>query len=96
VLPPVVGGNLLLAATGLASIGLGLFGGLIALIPFRRREAWAWWALWFYPVFSTVHLRRSSTIVTVLPWPVVCWLGHSLPCSAVVVHPSRPTVLRPA
>ena len=55
-LPPVVGGNLLIAATGLASIGLGLFGGLIALVPFRRREVWARWALWFDPVFWTVHL----------------------------------------
>jgi len=34
----------------------GMFGGLIAIIPFRRRERWAWWALWFYPVFWTVHL----------------------------------------
>ena len=34
----------------------GLFGGLIAVIPYRRRERWAWWALWFYPVFWTVHL----------------------------------------
>lgn len=48
--------GLLLRADGLASIGVGLFGGLIAVIPYRRRERWAWWALWFYPVFWTVHL----------------------------------------
>jgi hypothetical protein len=56
VLPPVAGGNLLIVANGLASIGLGLFGGLIALIPFRRGEKWAWWVLWFYPVFWAVHM----------------------------------------
>jgi hypothetical protein len=56
VLLPVDGDALLLRADGLASIGLGLFGGLIAIIPFRRGERWAWWALWFYPVFWTVHL----------------------------------------
>jgi len=50
------GDGLLLRADGLALIGVGLFGGLIAIIPFRRRERWAWWALWFYPVFWTVHL----------------------------------------
>ena len=57
VLLPVDGGTqqLLLRADGLASIGLGLFGGLIAVIPFRRGERWAWWALWFYPGFWTVH-----------------------------------------
>ena len=56
VLPCVAGGNLLIVANGLASIGLGLFGGLIALIPFRRGEMWAWSVLWFYPVFWVVHL----------------------------------------
>lgn len=56
VLPPVASGNLLIVANGLASIGLGLFGGLIALIPFRRGERWAWSVLWFSPVFWVVHL----------------------------------------
>ncbi|SEP50587.1 hypothetical protein [Amycolatopsis saalfeldensis] len=48
--------GLLYRADGLASIGVGLFGGLLALIPFRRRERWAWFALWFYPVFWLAHL----------------------------------------
>lgn len=56
VLVPVAGDPLLTRADGPASIGLGLFGGLIAVVPFRRREQWAWWTLWFYPVFWTVHL----------------------------------------
>ncbi len=46
----------LMRADGLASIGLGLFGLLITVIPFRRREPWAWFALWFYPAFWVVHL----------------------------------------
>jgi hypothetical protein len=43
-------------ADGLASIGLGLFGGLVALVPYRRVERWAWYALWFYPFFWAAHL----------------------------------------
>jgi peptidoglycan/LPS O-acetylase OafA/YrhL len=43
-------------ADGLASIGLGLFGGLIAIVPYRRAERWAWFALWFYPLFWLAHL----------------------------------------
>ena len=43
-------------ADGVASIGVGLFGVLITLIPYRRRERWAWFALWFYPAFWVVHL----------------------------------------
>jgi hypothetical protein len=46
----------LMRADGVASIGLGLFGTLIAVIPYRRRERWAWFTLWFYPPFWVVHL----------------------------------------
>jgi len=53
---PMTGDVLLYRADGLASIGVGLFGGLLALVPFRRRESWAWFALWFYPVFWVAHL----------------------------------------
>ena len=56
VLPAISGHDPLMRADGLASIGVGLFGGLIGLIPFRRRERWAWLVLWFYPVFWMVHL----------------------------------------
>jgi hypothetical protein len=58
----------LMRADGMASIGVGLFGVLITLVPFRRRERWAWWVLWFYPAFWLVHLvgdcRRGTTLST--------------------------------
>jgi hypothetical protein len=53
---PFAGDELLYRADGLASIGLGLFGGLIAAIPFRRGERWSWYAFWFYPLFWVAHL----------------------------------------
>ena len=53
---PGAGDRGLLRADGLASVGLGLFGVLMAAIPFRRGERWAWYAFWFYPVFWAVHL----------------------------------------
>lgn len=43
-------------ADGLASIGLGLYGGLLVLVPYRRLERWSWYALWFYPLFWAAHL----------------------------------------
>ena len=43
-------------ADGVALTGMGLFGILVTLVPFRRRERWAWLALWFYPVFWSAHL----------------------------------------
>jgi hypothetical protein len=29
---------------------------VITLVPFRRKETWAWVVLWFYPVFWLAHL----------------------------------------
>ncbi len=45
-----------LRAIGVASIGMGLFGVVITAIPYRRRERWAWFTLWYYPTFWTAHL----------------------------------------
>ena len=45
-----------LRTIGVASIGMGMFGLLITTIAYRRRERWAWFALWYYPVFWTAHL----------------------------------------
>ncbi|MCU7729100.1 hypothetical protein ODJ79_35760 [Actinoplanes sp. KI2] len=56
VVAPGGGDRALMRADGLASVGLGLFGVLMAAIPFRRGERWAWYAFWFYPVFWAVHL----------------------------------------
>jgi hypothetical protein len=56
VIAATAGDDPLMRADGVASIGVGLFGVLITLIPYRRRERWAWFALWFYPTFWVVHL----------------------------------------
>ena len=53
---PTSDDQLLMRANGVASIGLGLFGLVITLIPFRRLERWAWFTLWLYPTFWLVHL----------------------------------------
>src|SRR5215213_3700267 len=55
-LMPASGGPPYLRAIGVASIGMGLFGLLISTIAYRRRERWAWFALWYYPLFWTAHL----------------------------------------
>ena len=47
--------TLFLRAIGVASIGMGLFGVMIAVIPYRRRERWAWFILWYYPIFWLAH-----------------------------------------
>jgi hypothetical protein len=35
---------------------MGLFGVAITLTAFRRGERWAFFTLWYYPIFWTAHL----------------------------------------
>ena len=44
-----------LRAIGVTSMGMGLFGVLITVVAYRRRERWAWFALRYYPVFWLAH-----------------------------------------
>ena len=53
---PGVDNPLFLRAIGVASMGMGLFGVMITVIPYRRHERWAWFTLWYYPVFWSAHL----------------------------------------
>ena len=41
---------------GAASIGMGIFGVMITMNAFRRRQRWAYFCLWYYPIFWTAHL----------------------------------------
>ncbi len=43
-------------ADGVASIGMGLFGVMMTVSAYRRRERWAWFTLWYYPLFWLAHL----------------------------------------
>jgi len=45
-----------LRAIGAASIGMGLFGSVLTLTVFRRHERWAYFLLWYYPIFWMAHL----------------------------------------
>ncbi len=53
---PASGDTLFLRTSGVASIGMGLFGVMITVFPYRRRERWAWFTLWYYPIFWLAHL----------------------------------------
>ena len=46
----------LLRAIGVATTGMGIFGVMITLKAYRRKEKWAWFTLWYYPIFWTIHL----------------------------------------
>jgi hypothetical protein len=49
----------LLRAFGISTAGMGFFGTAITLRSFRRKEGWAWFILWYYPIFWTLHLVET-------------------------------------
>jgi hypothetical protein len=56
--PQIAGPNEegLLRAIGVATTGMGIFGVMITLKAYKRKEKWAWFTLWYYPIFWTIHL----------------------------------------
>jgi hypothetical protein len=46
----------LLRAIGVATTGMGIFGVMITLKAYKRKEKWAWFTLWYYPIFWKIHL----------------------------------------
>lgn len=42
-------------------VGMALFGIAVTLTGFRRREAWAWITLWYYPIFFVIHVFALGT-----------------------------------
>lgn len=46
----------LLRAIGVGTTGMGIFGVMITLRAYTRKEKWAWFTLWYYPIFWTIHL----------------------------------------
>ena len=50
---------------GLHLLALGVVLGAVLLVPFRRNQAWAWWAMWILPgsilATSAVHAAFGAT-----------------------------------
>jgi hypothetical protein len=76
---PPADDTLLYRADGLASTGLGLFGALLAVAPFRRRERWAWFALWFYPALWLTHLPPGKDHVHQVAFIALSLVGLVVP-----------------
>jgi uncharacterized membrane protein HdeD (DUF308 family) len=74
-----------LRAIGVASIGMGLFGVVITAIAYRRRERWAWFTLWYYPIFWIAHflggLPPGQEHVHQIVFIVLSLVGLLLPVS---------------
>jgi hypothetical protein len=51
----------LLSLLGLLGMGFAAGAAIVALVPYRRGERWAWYALWLVPVtYGAVAVRQLS------------------------------------
>lgn len=66
---------------GTLLLGMIIFGVAIILVPFRRGERWAWYVLWYYPLFFVLHIIAFGTL---LPDGVL-----ALICALCLVTPVR-------
>jgi magnesium-transporting ATPase (P-type) len=44
-------------------VGMAVLAAVVALVPFRHGEPWAWWVLWAWPVFFVAHVVALGTVV---------------------------------
>ena len=73
----------LLRAIGVATTGMGIFGVMITLRAYTRKEKWAWFTLWYYPIFWTIHLvgglPPGNDYIHQIVFIVISLLGLLLP-----------------
>ena len=69
--------------------GMGLFGLLLATVPLRRGEQWAWVVLWYVPVLFAVHGFVLGSFPFDIPPLVLTTLGLLLSARTVFGRPQR-------
>ncbi len=64
---------------GAILLGMVVFGLAIILKPFRRGERWAWYVLWYYPVFFVLHIIAFGTFIIDGVFALICVLSLLVP-----------------
>ena len=60
---------------GTILLGMVIFGLAIILKPFRWGERWAWYVLWYYPVFFVLHIIAFGTFIIDGVLALICVLS---------------------
>jgi hypothetical protein len=64
---------------GTFGAGMGIFSLAIILTAYRRGERWAWFVLWYYPIFFIIHIIALGTVIPDLVFLILSVLGLVLP-----------------
>jgi cell division protein FtsW (lipid II flippase) len=69
----------IMAAWGLAWVGFNVFALILALIPYRRGERWAWYTLWMLPLLWLSLFALAPDLPLYLALAIVTAAGLVLP-----------------
>jgi hypothetical protein len=64
---------------GTVVLGMVVFGLAVILRPFRKGERWAWWVLWYYPLFFALHIIAFGTFGIDGFFALICTLSLLAP-----------------
>lgn len=64
---------------GTAVLGMVLFSLFITYGGFRLGQRWAWYALWYWPVFFILHIMAFDTWIPDLPLAILSGIALLLP-----------------
>jgi hypothetical protein len=74
--------NFYFSGGGLSDVGVGFFLIMISVFAYRKGHRWAWYSLWFVPVFFTVWifliLALPKSAQSLLLGPLIGLIGVSL------------------
>lgn len=60
-----------IALRGTAVLGMVIFSLGVTLGGLRRGQRWAWWVLWYWPVFFVLHALAFDTYVPDIPFAIL-------------------------
>ena len=69
----------IMGALGIASVGFNIFALVMALIPYRRYERWAWYALWLLPLMWLSQFVLAPDLYYYLVLAIITTVGLILP-----------------
>ena len=69
----------IMGALGIASVGFNVFALVMVLIPYRRYERWAWYALWLLPLMWLSQFVLAPDLRYYLVLAVLSTCGLILP-----------------
>jgi hypothetical protein len=60
-----------IALRGTAVLGMVIFSLGVTLWGLRRGHRWAWWVLWYWPIFFVLHVLAFHTYVPDIPFAIL-------------------------